>query len=73
LWEKDTEIEEFYKKLEDTVSTHREYVTIIIGDWNAKIGSQGFLWSRTVVPNLLGCAAPYLASGPSYGTPSRRK
>ena len=33
--------EEFYKLLEETYEKEKEYYTIIMGDWNAKIGNEG--------------------------------
>ena len=37
----ETEVEWFYKDLQDLVElTYKTYVLFIIGDWNAKVGSQ---------------------------------
>jgi len=35
---KQDEIEEFYSKLRETTEQEREYYTIVMGDWNGKIG-----------------------------------
>ena len=38
---KETEIERFYEDLQDLLElTHKKDVLFIIGDWNAKVGSQ---------------------------------
>ena len=37
----DTEVEWFYEDLQDFLElTSKKYVLLIIGDWNAKVGSQ---------------------------------
>lgn len=35
------ETEKFYKVLEEVLNEEREYYNLIIGDWNAKVGSGG--------------------------------
>ena len=41
------EVEQFYEDLQDLlVLTHPKDVLFIIGDWNAKVGSQGHLGSQ---------------------------
>ena len=38
---KETEVERFYEDLQDLLElTHKKDVLFIIGDWNAKVGSQ---------------------------------
>ena len=37
----EAEVEQFYEDLQDLLElTHKKYVLFVIGDWNAKIGSQ---------------------------------
>ena len=37
----EAEVERFYEDLQDLVElSHKKYVLFIIGDWNAKVGSQ---------------------------------
>ena len=41
------EDERFYEDLQDFLElTHKNDVLFIIGDWNAKVGSQEFAWSN---------------------------
>ena len=44
----DAEVERFYEDLQDLLElTPKKYVLFIIGDWNAKVGSQEILgWSN---------------------------
>ena len=37
----EAEVEQFYEDLQDLLElTHKKYVLFVIGDWNAKVGSQ---------------------------------
>ena len=37
----EAQVEQFYQDLQDLLElTHQKYVLFIIGDWNAKVGSQ---------------------------------
>ena len=37
----EVEVEQFYEDLQDLLElTHKKYVLFVIGDWNAKVGSQ---------------------------------
>ena len=39
--EAEAEVHRFYENLQDLLQlTHKKYVLFIIGDWNAKVGSQ---------------------------------
>ena len=41
----DAEVEQFYEDLQDLLElTPKKDVLFIIGDWNAKVGSQGAPW-----------------------------
>ena len=40
----ETEVEQFYEDLQDLLEiTHQKDILFIIGDWNAKVGSQDIL------------------------------
>ena len=42
---KEAEVEQFYEDLQDLLElTPKKYVHFIIGDWNAKVGSQEIPW-----------------------------
>ena len=44
---KEAEIEQFYEDLQDFLElTPKKDVLFIIGDWNAKVGSQKITWSN---------------------------
>ena len=36
----EAEVERFYEDLQDLLVTHKKDVLFIIGDWNAKVGSE---------------------------------
>ena len=43
----EAEVEQFYEDLQDLLElTPQKYVLFIIGDWNAKVGSQENIWSN---------------------------
>ena len=43
----EAEVEQFYKDLQDLLElTPKKDVFFIIGDWNAKVGSQNNTWSN---------------------------
>ena len=44
---KEAEVEQFYEDLQDLLElSHKKDILFIIGDWNAKIGSQENTWSN---------------------------
>ena len=43
----EAKIEQFYEEIQDLLElTRKKYALFIIGDWNAKVGSQENTWSN---------------------------